>query len=47
MLDLGWVWPHFIQYNHNKIERKISLPLEAGVTKDIMSIEEIVRLADR
>ncbi|MDB5155584.1 MAG: transposase [Mucilaginibacter sp.] len=39
---------HFVYYNFAKIHKTIRVTpaLEAGLTKDVMIIEEIVRLAD-
>ncbi len=40
---------HFVYYNFAKIHQTIIVTpaMEAGITKDIMSIEEIVRLTDK
>jgi hypothetical protein len=39
---------HFVYYNFGKIHKtlRVTPAMEAGLTKDIMSIEDIVRLAD-
>jgi hypothetical protein len=39
---------HFVYYNFAKIHKtlRVTPAMEAGLTKDVMSIEEIVRLAD-
>ncbi len=39
---------HFVYYNFGKIHKtlRVTPAMEAGLTKDVMSIEEIVRLAD-
>jgi hypothetical protein len=39
---------HFVYYNFAKIHKTIRVTpaMEAGLTKDVMTIEEIVRLAD-
>jgi hypothetical protein len=39
---------HFVYYNFAKIHKtlRVTAAMEAGLTKDVMSIEEIVRLAD-
>ncbi|WP_216846742.1 hypothetical protein [Mucilaginibacter sp. L196] len=38
---------HFVYYNFGKIHKtlRVTPAMEAGLTKDVMSIEEIVRLA--
>ena len=40
---------HFVYYNFAKIHQtlRVTPAMEAGITKDIMSIEEIVKLADK
>ena len=39
---------HFVYYNFAKIHKtlRVTRAVEAGLTKDVMTIEEIVRLAD-
>jgi hypothetical protein len=39
---------HFVYYNFGKIHKtlRVTPAMEAGLAKDVMSIEEIVRLAD-
>jgi hypothetical protein len=39
---------HFVYYNFAKIHKtlRVTPAMEAGLTKDVMTIEEIVRLAD-
>jgi hypothetical protein len=39
---------HFVYYNFGKIHKtiRVTQTIEAGLTKDVMSIEEIVWLAD-
>ena len=39
---------HFVYYNFGKIHKtlRVTPAMEAGLMKDVMSIEEIVRLAD-
>ncbi|MDF2430531.1 MAG: hypothetical protein JWP44_162 [Mucilaginibacter sp.] len=40
---------HFVYYNFGKIHKtlRVTPAMEGGFTKDVMSIEEIVRLAER
>jgi len=39
---------HFVYYNFGKIHKtlRVTPAMEAGLMKDVMSIEEIVKLAD-
>ena len=39
---------HFVYYNFAKIHKtlRVTPAMEAGLMKDVMSIEDIVRLAD-
>jgi hypothetical protein len=39
---------HFVYYNFGKIHKtlRVTPAMEAGLMKDVMSIEDIVRLAD-
>jgi hypothetical protein len=39
---------HFVYYNFGKIHKtlRVTPAMEAGLAKDVMSIEDIVRLAD-
>ena len=39
---------HFVYYNFAKIHKtlRVTPAMEAGLTKDVMTIEEIVKLAD-
>jgi len=39
---------HFVYYNFAKIHRtlRVTSAMEAGLTKDVMKIEEIVKFAD-
>jgi hypothetical protein len=39
---------HFVYYNFAKIHKTIRVTpaMEAGLTKDVMTLEDIVRLAD-
>lgn len=40
---------HFVYYNFAKIHKKLRFTpaMETGLTKDIMSIEDIVKLAEK